>query len=210
MYVYIFALNILPSWSRKIHTNLYSSHQCMKVTASLSPRWHSVQFSRSVVSNSLQPHGLQHSRPPCPSPTPRVYPNSSCPLSRWCHLTISSSVVLFSSCPQSFPASGSFPMSQLITSSGQSTEVSASASVLPMNIQDWFPLGLNSLISFKGLWRVFSSATFWKHRFFGAQPYLLSNFHVHAWVLEKLQLWLYGLLLVKWRLCLLIPCLGLS
>ena len=99
-----------------------------------------VQFSHSVVSHSLQPHGLQHSRPPCPSPTPGVYSNS-CPLSRWCHPTISSSVVPFSCCLQSLPASESFPMSQFFTSGGQSIGVSASASILPKNIQDWFPLG---------------------------------------------------------------------
>ena len=101
----------------------------------------SVQSSCSVLSDSLWPHGLQHTRPPCPSPTPRVYSNS-CPLSWWCHPTISSSVVPFSSCPQSFPASGSLQMSQLFASGGQSTAVSASTSVLPMNTQDWFPLGL--------------------------------------------------------------------
>ena len=112
----------------------------------------SVQFSRSVVSDSLRPHGLQHARPPCPSPTPRVYPNS-CTLSRWCHPTISSSVIPFSSCPQSLPASGSFPMSQLFALGGQSIRVSASASVLPMNIQDWSPLGWTGWISLqsKGL-----------------------------------------------------------
>ena len=115
----------------------------------------SVQFSHSVASNSLQPHGLQHARPSCPSPTPGVYSNS-CPLSRWCHPTISSSVVPFSSCPQSFPTLGSFQMSQFFASGGQSIGVSASASVLPMNIQDWFPLGWTGWISLqsKGLWRV--------------------------------------------------------
>ena len=107
----------------------------------------SVQFSYSVVSDSLWPHELQHTRPPCPSPTPRVYSNS-CPLSRWCHPTISSSVVPFSSCPQSFPVSGSFQMSQLFTSGGQSIGVSASASVLPMNTQEWSPLGWTGWISF--------------------------------------------------------------
>ena len=106
----------------------------------------SVQFSRSVVSESLQPHGLQHARPPCPSPTPRVYSNS-CPFSHWCHPTISCSAIPFSFCLQAFPPSGSFLMSQLLASGGQSTEVSASAPVLPMHIQDWFPLGLTSLIS---------------------------------------------------------------
>ena len=106
----------------------------------------SVQFSHSVMSDSLQPHGLQHARPPCPSPTPGVYSNS-CPLSRWCHPAISSSVVPFSSCPQSFPASGSFQMSQFFTSGGQSIGVSALISVLPMNIQDWFPSGWTGWIS---------------------------------------------------------------
>ena len=130
----------------------------------------SLQFSHSVVSDSLRPHGLQHVRLPCPSPTPGAYSNS-CPLSRWCHPTISSSVVPFSSLPQSFPASGPFPMSQLFTSGGQSLGVSASASVLPMNIQDWFPLGLSGLISLqsKGLSRVFSNTTVQKHQFFGTQ-----------------------------------------
>ena len=128
------------------------------------------QISHSVVSDSLQPHGLQHSRPPCPSPTLGVYSNS-CPLSRWCHPTISSSVILFSSCLQSFPASGSIQMSQFFTSGGQSIEVSASASVLPRNIQDWFPLGWRGWISLqsKGLSRVFFNTTVQKHQFFGAQ-----------------------------------------
>ena len=130
----------------------------------------SVQLSSSVVSDSLRPHEPQHSRPPCPSPTPRVYPNL-CLLSRWCHPTISSSVVPFSSCPQSFPASGSFQMSQLFTSGGQSIGVSASTSVLTMNIQDWFPLGWTGWISLKskGLERVLSNTTVQKHQFFGAQ-----------------------------------------
>ena len=136
-----------------------------------SPESNSVQFSHSVVCDYLLPHELQHTRPPCPSPTPRVYPNS-CPLSRWCHSTISlSSVILFSSCPQSFPASGSFPMSQLFTSGGQSIGVSASTSVLPTNAQDWSPLGWTGWISLqsKGLSRVFSNTTVQKHQFFGAQ-----------------------------------------
>ena len=120
----------------------------------------SVQFSRSVVSDSLRPHELQHARPPCPSPTSGVHPNP-CPLSQWCNPTIPSSVVPFSSCPQPFPASGSFPMSQLFTSGGQSMGVSASASVLPMNTQDWSPLGWTGWISLqtKGLSRVFSNTT---------------------------------------------------
>ena len=120
---------------------------------------HPLQFSHSVVSDSLQPHGLQHIRLPCPSPTPRACWNS-CPLNRWCHPTSSSSVVLFSSCLQSFPASGSFPMSQFFSSGGQSIGASALASVLPMTIQDWFPLGLTNLILLvKGLSRVFSNTT---------------------------------------------------
>ena len=131
--------------------------------------FYSVQFSRSVMSNSLQPHGLQHTRPPCPSPTPRVYSNS-CPFSWWYHPTISSSVILFFSCLQSFPASGSFQMSQFFPSGGQSIRVSASASVLPMNIQDWFPLGWTGWISLqsKGLSRVFTT-TVQKHQFFCIQ-----------------------------------------
>ena len=130
---------------------------------------HMLLFSCSVVSDSLWPHGLQHARLPCPSPSPRACSNS-CPLSRWCHPNISSSVVLFFSCLQSFPASGSFPTSRLFTSGGQSIGASASASVLPMNIQNWFPLRLTSLISLlsKRLSRVFSNTTVQKHQFFGA------------------------------------------
>ena len=133
-----------------------------------SMRTESVQFSCSVMSNSMQPDGLQHARPPCPSPTPRVYLNS-CPLSWWCHPSISSSVVPFSSCLQSFPASGSFLMNQLFVSGGQS--IGASASVFPVNIQDWFPLGWTGWISLlsKGLSRVFSNTTVQTHQFFGAQ-----------------------------------------
>ena len=144
----------------------------------------SVQFSHSVVSNSLQPHEPQHARPPCPSPIPRVYPNS-CPLSWWCHPTISSSVVPCPSCPQSFPASGSFQMSQLFAWGGQSIGVSVSASGLPMNSQDWFPLGWTSLIFLlsKGLSRVFSNTTVQKHQFFGAQLSSQSNSHIYTWLL---------------------------
>ena len=122
------------------------------------------QFSCSVMSDSLWPHGLQHARLPCPSPTPRVYSNS-CPLSWWCHSTISSSIIPFSSCLQSFPASGSFPMSPFFASDGQSIGVSTSASVLPMNIQDWFPLGWTGWISLqsKELSRVFSNTTVQRH-----------------------------------------------
>ena len=130
----------------------------------------SVQFSRSVMSNSLRPRGLQHARPPCSSPSPGVHSNS-CPLSQWWYPAISSSVVPFSSCPQSFPASESFPMSQLFAWGGQSIGVSASASVLPMNTQDWSPLGWIGWISLqsKGLSRVFSITTVQEHQFFGAQ-----------------------------------------
>ena len=129
----------------------------------------SVQFSRSVVFDSLWLHGLQHTRPPCPTSTPRAC-SKSCPSSRWCHPNISSSVIPFSSCLQSFPASGSFPMSQLFASVDQSIGVSASASVLPMNIQDWFPLGLTGWVSLqsKELSGVFNT-TVQKHQFFGAQ-----------------------------------------
>ena len=132
-----------------------------------------VQFSHSVVSNSLQPHGLQRARLPCPSPTPGACSNS-CPSSQWCHPTISSSVVPLSSCLQFFPASGSFPRNRFFASGGQSIRASASASFLPMNIQDWFPLGLTGLISFLSKWLliVSSSTTIRKHQFFSAQPFL--------------------------------------
>ena len=146
----------------------------------------SVQFSRSVVSYSLQPHELQHAKPPCPSPTPRVHSNSG-PLSRWCHPAISSSVVPFSSCPQSLPESESFPMCQLFTWGGQSFGVSALASVLPMNTQDWSPFEWTGWISLqsKGLSRVFSNTTVQKHQFFGSQLSSQSNSHIHTWSLEK-------------------------
>ena len=145
-----------------------------------------VQFSRSVVSDSLRPHESQHTRPPCPSPTPGVHSNS-CPSSRWCHPAISSSVVPSSSCPQSLPASGSFPKSQLFTWGGQSIGVSALASVLPMNTQGWSPLEWTDWISLqsKGLSRVFSNTTVQKHQFFSAQLSSQSNYHIHTWPLEK-------------------------
>ena len=131
-------------------------------------------------------HGLQHTRLSCTSPTPRACSNS-CPSSWWCYPTISSSVIHFSSCLQSFPESGSFPMSQVFASSGQSTGASASASVLPMNIQDWFPLGQTGLIFLqsKGLSRVFSNTTVQKHQFLDTQLTLWSNSHIHIWLLEK-------------------------
>ena len=148
-------------------------------------------FSRSVMSNSLQSHGLQHTRPTCPSPTPGAYANW-CPSSRWCHPTISCSVVPFSYCLQSFPASGSYLMSQFFISGGQGIGISASASVLLMNIQDWFPLGWASWISLnsKGLSRVFYT-TVPKHQFFSTQLSFflykswMSNSHIHTWLLEK-------------------------
>ena len=145
-----------------------------------------VQFSHSVMCNSLWPHALQHTRLPYPSPTPGACSNS-CPLSQWCHQTISSSVIPFSSCLQTFPASGTFPMSQFFTSGGQSTGTSDSASVLPMKTQDWFPSGLTGLVSLqsKGLSRFFSNTTAQKHQFFGAHLSLLSNSHIHTWLLEK-------------------------
>ena len=146
----------------------------------------SVQFSLSVVSDSLRPHELQHTRPPCPLPTPGVRSNS-CPSSRWCHPASSSFVVPFSSCPQSLPASESFPISQLFAWNGQSIGVSASASVPPMNTQDWSPLDWNGWISLqsKGLSRVFSNTTVQNHQFFGTQLSSQSSFHIHTWPLEK-------------------------
>ena len=149
-----------------------------------------VQFSsvQSLIeSDSLGSHEPQHTRPPCPSTTPRVHPNP-CPLSQWCHPTISPSVVPFSSCPQSLPASGSLPMSQLFTSSGQSIGVSASTSVLPMNTQDWTPLGWTGWICLhsKGLSRVFSNTTVQKHQFFSTQLSSQSNSYIHTRPLEKL------------------------
>ena len=146
----------------------------------------SVQFSCSVISKSLQPYELQHARPPCPSQTPGVYPKPF-PSSRWCHPAISSSVVPFSSCPQSLPASGSFLMNQLFAWGSQSTGVSASASVLAMNTQDWSPLGWTGWISLqsKGLSRVFSNTTVQKHQFFSIHLSSQSNSHIHTWPLEK-------------------------
>ena len=146
----------------------------------------SVQFSHSVMADSLWPHESQHTRPPCPSPTPGVHSNSH-PSSRWCHPAISSSAFPFSSCPQSLPASGSFPMSQLFAWGCQSIGVSASTSVLPMNTQDWSPLGWTGWISLqcKGLSRVFSNTTVQRHQFFGAQPSSESNSHIHTWPREK-------------------------
>ena len=146
----------------------------------------SVHFSRSVLSDSLWPHESQHARPPCPSPTPGVHPDSH-PSSQWCHPAISSSVVPFSSCPQSLSASKSFPMSQLFAWGGQSTGVSALASVLPKKSQGWSPSEWTGWISLqpKGLSRVFSNTTVLKHQFFSTQPSSQSNSHIHTWPLEK-------------------------
>ena len=152
-------------------------------------------FICSVVSDSFRPHRLQHARIPHPSPSPRACSNS-CPLSQWCHPNVSSSVIPFSHL-QSFPASGSFPVSQFFASGGQS--IGASASALPMNVQDWFPLGLPGRISllFKALSRVFSNTTVQKHQFFSPQLSSWSNSHIHTWLLEKTYLWLYGPLSAK-------------
>ena len=140
-------------------------------------------LSHSVTFNSLQPHRLHHAKLPCTSPSPGDCSNS-CPLSRWCHPTISSSVIPFSSCLQSFPASVSFTVSQFFASGGQ--RIGASASVLPMNIQGWFPLGLTGFIlKSKGLSRVFSNTTVQRHQFFRAQTSLWSYSHIHTWLLEK-------------------------
>ena len=150
------------------------------------------------MSNSLWPHESQHARPPCPSPTPGVYSNA-CPSSWWCHLAIISSVIPLSSCPQSLPASGSFPTSQLFAWGAQSIRVSASTSILPMNTQDWSPLGWTGWISLqsKGLSRVFSITTVQKHQFFGTQLCSQPNCHIHTRPLEKPWPWLDGPLLAK-------------
>ena len=163
------------------------------------------------MSDSLWPHGLQHASPPCPSPSPGAC-SDSCPLSWWCHPIISSSVIPFSSCLQFFPASGFFLMNQLFTSGGHSIGASASASILPMNTQDWFPLGLTGLISLqsKGLSRGFSNTTVQKHQFFSAQPSLWSNCCINKKLLVQtiaLTIWIF---VSKCCLCFLKCCLGLS
>ena len=172
-------LSFHNSWTIRVWLNLVFFFESNHVSISLTQK-HQLLFSRSVVSDSFGPRELKHTRLPCPSPSPGVCSNSR-PLSQWCHPTISSSVIPFSSCPQSFPASGSFPMSQFFPSGGQSIGASASASVLPMNIQDWFPLGWTGWSSLlpKGLSRVFSYTTIRKHQFFGIQPSLQSNSHIH-------------------------------
>ena len=189
----LLALGLLRCWNKKLwkyswpgllphakySTSCYTSNtsphiflplHVLNTTSSLHFYCFHPQSSHSVMCDSLWPHWLQHARSPCPLPTRGVYSNS-CPLSWWCHPAISSSVTPFSSCHQSLPASGSFPMSQFFISGGQTTGVPASASVLPMNIQDWFPLGWTGWISLlsKGLSRVFSNTTVQEHQFFGAQ-----------------------------------------
>ena len=170
----------LERWKKKKKTipgHLYSSKNSKIILMSLLSYW--------VVSGSLQSHELKHARLPCPSPSSQAC-SDLCPLSQWCHPTISSSVVPFSSCLQSCPASGSFQMSQFFASGGQSAGVSASASVLPMNIQDWFPLWCTGwlYLQSKGPSRVFSNTTVQKHQFFGAQLSSQSNSHIHTWLLE--------------------------
>ena len=170
-----------------IGTSFIKQHLLYVMSSDILYTFSSVQFSRSVVSDSLQPHESQHARPSCPSPTPRVHPDSR-PSSQWCHPAISSSVVPFSSCPQSLLASESFPMSQLFTWGGQNTGVSALASFLPKKSQGWSPSEWTGWISlqFKGLSRVFSNTTVQKHPFFGVQLSSQSNPHIHTWLLEKL------------------------
>ena len=183
-WICIFIFIYLNDWAQLIwDINLYKNNfGFVRIKYVIS----SLQFSCSVMSDSLQPHESQHARPPCPSPTPGVHSNSSAS-SWWCHPAISSSVIPFSSCPQSLPESGSFPMSQLFVWGGQSTGVSALASYLPMNTQDWSPLGWTGWISLqsKGLSRVFSNTTVQKHQFFSAQLSSQSNSHIHTWPLEK-------------------------
>ena len=175
----------MTTWTKAIwlslnHSGIIKGMSWFKLSFS------SVQFSRSVMSDSLWPHESQHARSPCPSPPPGVH-SDSCPSSQWCHPAISSSVVPFSSCSPSLPASESFPMSQFFAWGGQSTGVSALASVLPKNTQGWSPLEWTSWISLqsKGLSRVFSNTTVQKHQFFGAQLSSQSNSHIHTWPLEK-------------------------
>ena len=198
---------ITPSWSSGswrsfLYSSVYSCHYN-----------NSVQFSCSIMSDSWLSHKPQHARPPCPSPTPRVC-SDSCLLSWWCHAIISSSVARFSSCLQSFPASRSFPMSQFFASGGQSFGASSLPSVLPMNIQGWFSLGLTALVSL--LYKELSRSLLQHHSlkasilWCSAQPSLRFNSHIHTQLLEKPWLCLYGLLLAKWCLCSLICCLGLS
>ena len=169
------------------HTHTFQVQENLQISIQCDILTFQVQFSRSVMSDSLRPYELQHARPPCPSPTPGVHSDSH-PLSQWCHPAILSSVVPFSSCPQSLPASESFTMSQLFIWGGQSTGVSALASFLPKKSQGWSPSEWTGWISLqpKGLSRVFSTTTVQKHQFFSAQPSSQSNSHIHTWPQEKL------------------------
>ena len=173
---------MINSWNFELYPPALSPTQLPWASLPLS----SVQFSCSILSNSLWSHEMQHTRPPCPSPTPRVHSNS-CPLGWWCLPTISSSVIPFSPCPQSFPALGSFPMSKFFPSGGQTIGVSPSTSVPPKKTQDWSPLEGTGWISLqsKGLSRDFSNTTVQKHQFVGVQLSLKSNSHIHTWPLEK-------------------------
>ena len=179
-------INFFNSSPTSFYKQYWGSWNLKKTKTTPGKTISSVQFSCSVMSDSLWPRESQHTRPPCPSQTPRVYSNS-CPLSRWCRPAISSSVFPFSSCPQSLPALGSFPVCQLFAWGGQSFGVSASASVLPMNTQDLPPSRWTDWISLqsKGLSSVFSNTTVQKHQVFGAQLSSQSNSHIHTWTLEK-------------------------
>ena len=175
----------LNDWTTAINSYTYI-HKCKYSSSQLRIQFSSVQFSHSVVSDSLRPHESQHTRPPCPSPTPRVHSDSR-PSSPWCHPAISPSVIPFSSCPQSLPVSESFPMSQLFTWGGQSTGVSALASLLPKKSQGWSPSEWTGWISLqsKGFSRVFSNTTVQKHQFFSIQPSSQSNSQICTWPQEK-------------------------
>ena len=185
MHCFCYELNCAPPLKNSYFDALVSN-VIVSGGSAFRVQFSSVQFSHSVVSDSLWPHESQHARPSCPSPTLGTHSNS-CPLSWWCHPAISSSVIPFSSCPQSLPASESFPISQLFGWGGQSIGVSASGSVFPMNTQDWSPLGWTGWISLqsKGLSRVFSNTTLQKHQFFGAQLSSQSNSHICTWPQEK-------------------------
>ena len=194
----------LNGLSIRIEWNAYSQ----LVAQSLSRAW---IFATPWNVAHQEPHGMQHIRLLCLPLSPEASSNS-CPLSQWCYLTISFSAIPFSICLHSFPTSRSFPISQIFALGGQNIAASASASVLPMTLQGWFPLGFTGWISLqsKKLSRVFSSTTIQKHQFFHVQPSLRFNSHIHVWLSEKPQLWLYCPLLAKWCLCFLICCLGLS
>ena len=182
----LFLNKLIRALINKAHIRCFFGIPTRLIRLFIKFEWVLLLFSCSAMSDSLRPHGLQHTRLPCPSLSPRVCSNS-CPSSRWCHQTISSSVFPFSTCLQSLPASGSFPMSQFFISGGQSIGVLAPASVLPMNIQGWFPLGLTSLISLqsKGLSRVFSNTTVQKDLFFSSQLSSWHDSHIHTWLLKK-------------------------